>query len=232
MSFVNKIKGWGQKSDGDQDVLEHDGAFASAYAQGGGTAALMPPSELPAAEAEAAAAFDAPALQSDDPAQAASIISESTPSETADFTETRLQGGDTGAAPLVTLPLIGTRPAAEQQRILVGMLGLGLIGLVVLILMSFYAASRGASQVTAAGQALMQSQRLAKSVSQALTGAPLAFPEVKESADVLATNVRSLHDGSGAVAAAPAGPRRPSRRVPMVGRAEKSAVWCWRSRRR
>ena len=224
MSFVNKIKGWGQKSDGDQDVLEHDAAFASAYAQGGGTAALMP-SELPAADAEAAAAFDAPSLQSDDPAQRSSIISEATPSETADFTETRLQSGDTGAAPLVTLPLIGTRPAAEQQRILLGMLGLGLIGLVVLTLMSLYSASRGAAQVTAAGQALMQSQRLAKSVSQALTGAPLAFPEVKESADVLATNVRSLHDGSGTVAAAPAAAQEAlETAVPMVGRAEKSAA--------
>ena len=32
----------------------------------------------------------------------------------------------------------------------------------------------------------MQSQRLAKSVSQALIGSPTAFPEVKDSAEVLA----------------------------------------------
>ena len=41
----------------------------------------------------------------------------------------------------------------------------------------------------------MQSQRLAKSVSQALIGSPQAFPEVRESADVLAKNVRGLKNG-------------------------------------
>ena len=67
-----------------------------------------------------------------------SIISEAVPSEIADFTETRLQGADTGAAPLgAGLPLIGDRPAAEQQRILLAMLGLGLVGLIVLTILSF-----------------------------------------------------------------------------------------------
>src|SRR5690606_9386749 len=51
-------------------------------------------------------------------------------------------------------------------------------------------------QVAATGEALMQSQRLAKSVSQALVGAPSAFPEVRESAQVLARNVRALSAGS------------------------------------
>ena len=67
-----------------------------------------------------------------------SIISEVVPSEIADFTETRLQDADTGAAPLgAALPLIGERPAAEQQRILLAMLGVGLVGLIVLTILSF-----------------------------------------------------------------------------------------------
>ncbi len=225
MSFVNKIKGWGQRSDAGHDVLEHDAAFANAYAQAGG-AATLPPPDLPLRDAEAAAAFDAPSLQSGAPAtQPPSIISEAVPSETADFTETRMQGSDTGAAPLgVALPLIGSRPAAEQQRILLGMLGIGLFGLVVLTVMSLVSAGRGSAQVTAAGQALMQSQRLAKSVSQALTGTPGAFPEVKESAEVLASNVRSLHTGGGTVAAAPAAVQESlEATLPLVDRAEKSA---------
>ncbi|HEX2541988.1 MAG TPA: methyl-accepting chemotaxis protein [Caldimonas sp.] len=224
MSFVNKIKGWGQKSEAEHDVLEHDAAFAHAYAQGGGTAALTP-TDLPLADVESASAFDAPSLQTGTPAQNSSIISEAVPSETADFTETRLQA-DTGAAPLgVALPMIGTRPAAEQQRILLSILGVGLLGLVILTVMSLVSAGRGAAQVTATGQALMQSQRLAKSVSQALTGAPSAFPEVKESAEVLASNVRGLHTGSGTIAAAPAAVQEAlEATLPMVDRAEKSAT--------
>jgi twitching motility protein PilJ len=224
MSFVNKIKGWGQRSnEGDQDVLEHDVAFTDAYAQGGGTAALRA-TDVPLADVEAAAAFDSQSLQPEAGTQASSIISEAVPSETADFTETRLQA-DTGAAPLGTpLPLIGGRPAGEQQRILVSMLALGLVGLAVMIIVSLVSAGRGAAQATAGGQALMQSQRLAKSVSQALTGSPTAFPEVKESAEVLASNVRSLRTGQGSVAAAPASVQDAlEATLPLVDRAEKSA---------
>ena len=69
---------------------------------------------------------------------------------------------------------------------------LGLLGLVLGTVLALSAANRGAAQVGAVGQALMQSQRLAKSVSQALSAAPQAFPEVRESAEVLARNVRGL----------------------------------------
>ena len=69
----------------------------------------------------------------------------------------------------------------------------------------------------ATGQALMQSQRLAKSVSQALIGSPQAFPEVAESTDVLARTVRDLKTGEGSLAAAPAG-------VQMLARTEMAAA--------
>ena len=157
---------------------------------------------------------------------AGSIISEAVPSEIADFTETRLQGADTAAAPLgsAALPLIGKRPAAEQQRILLFMLGLGLVGLVAMTIYAFVSASRGSADIAATGAALMQSQRLAKSVSQALVGSADAFPEVKESVEVLATNVRSLKTGQGPVPAVPSGAQDAIDAVmPLVDRAEKNA---------
>jgi twitching motility protein PilJ len=78
--------------------------------------------------------------------------------------------------------------------------------------------------VAATGQALMQSQRLAKSVSQAWWAAPQAFPEVKESADVLARTCAP----EGRRADVPGGARRPAGTVepllPLVDRAEKNAA--------
>jgi hypothetical protein len=53
------------------------------------------------------------------------------------------------------------------------------------------------------GQSLMQSQRLAKSVSQALVGSPQAFPDVRESSDVLAKTVRGLKSGDDSLRLAP-----------------------------
>jgi twitching motility protein PilJ len=50
----------------------------------------------------------------------------------------------------------------------------------------------------------MQSQRLAKSVTQALAGQPEAFAEVEDSAEVLAHNLRGLRGGGG-MTPAPAG---------------------------
>ncbi len=192
------------------------------------------PSNPPHVDADAAGAFDAMPQSGDGSAPTPSIISAETPSEIADFTETRLQDSDTGAAPLgAALPLIGNRPAAEQQRILLAVLGLGLLGLIVLTVSSFVSAGRGSAQVAASGQALMQSQRLAKSVSQALTGNPTAFPEVKESSEVLASNVRSLKNGEG-----PSPPRRRASRTRSMRRcrwsiAPRRAPPPWsRSRRR
>ena len=220
MSFVNKIKGWGQKgATPEVDALQHDAAFADPYVQGSGSAMAPPDLALPDVDIEAAAAFDAEPRAAGELASNPSIISEAVPSEIADFSETRLQGADTGAAPLAaSLPVIGKRPVAEQQRILLALLGLGLIGLIALAVYAFVAASRGSSQVGTAGQALMQSQRLAKSVSQAIVGSTASFPEVKESSEVLAGNVRNLKG------AAPSGAQDSiDAVVPLVERAEKNA---------
>lgn len=160
-----------------------------------------------------------------------SIISEAAPSElttdlTTDFTDTRVQAGDAAAAAGggTGLPLIGKMALGEQQRLLGGALFIGLLGLVVVTVASLNAANRAAGQVAASGQALMQSQRLAKSVSQALIGSAGAFPEVKESADVLAKSVRGLVGGNEMVDIAPAAVQ-PSLEplMPLIDRAEKNA---------
>ena len=228
MSFVNRIKGWGQKGAApEHDVLEHDAAFADAYAQAGGTgsaenasgsAAVM---DLPLGDI--AEVGPTPAAQD---SLHGSIISEAMPSETADFLETRVQEGEfQNVQRRTTLPLIGQRAVAEQQRILLAVLGIGLLGLIVLTVLSSILASRGSSQISASGQALMQSQRLAKAVSQALSGSPSAFFEVKESSEVLAGNVRNLKNGTGGLAAAPAGVQDSlDAALPLVDRAEKNSA--------
>ena len=58
----------------------------------------------------------------------------------------------------------------------------------------------------------MQSQRLAKSVSQAMIGNPAAFPEVKESGSVLANTVPACTPATTSSARCPAACRTPSTR--------------------
>ncbi len=216
MSFLNKFKGLGRKdSAGDIDTLEQDryddapgrhDANDMALPGSGGTVAL-----------------DVGAMQQTAQMDS-SIITEAAPSEMAEFTEVRRAGDADAAAAGSGLPVIGDRPLGEQQRILGGLVLLGFIGVVAVTITSLNAASRGSAQVGATGQALMQSQRLAKSVSQALIGSPAAFPEVRESTDVLAKTVRDLKSGEGSLAAAPASVQDSlDPLMPLVDRAEKNA---------
>jgi twitching motility protein PilJ len=155
-----------------------------------------------------------------------SIITEAAPSEIAEFSETRIVGadGDLSALGGTGLPIIGTRSVAEQQRVLIVLLLLGFLTILFVTLASLNAGNKGSAQVAATGQALMQSQRLAKSVSQALVGSPGAFPEVRESFEVLAKNVRELKTGEGVLAAAPSAVQPLiDPLLPLVERAEKNA---------
>ena len=94
---------------------------------------------------------------------------------------------------LISLPLLGEATAATHQRRLLILLALGVAVLALIATWVLQQADRSAQQLTATGQSLMQSQRLAKSVSQALVGSPQAFPDVVESSGVLARNVRALN---------------------------------------
>jgi twitching motility protein PilJ len=153
-----------------------------------------------------------------------SILSEVLPSEAGgDYTETRLPG-DAEVPGGSGLPLIGHLPLAQQQRALFGVVAVGVVALMAGAWFAITGANRGAAQVGATGQALMQSQRLAKSVSQALLGSASAFGEVRESSEVLARNVRALKDGGENIQAAPfaaQGAIEPL--MPLIDRAEKNA---------
>ncbi len=212
MSFLDRFKGRGpRKSSAD---AADDMAFDDAY----------PGADELAMAGGATATLNLATLQQPMGGADSSIISEAAPSELqGDFGESRTPGSD-GAAPVAGLPLIGQWPAAEQQRVLGGVLFLGLVGLVAVTVASLNAANQGASQVAATGEALMQSQRLAKSVSLALVGNTAAFAEVKESASVLADTTRGLQTGNDTISAAPGAVQEALEpMMPLVDKAEKNA---------
>jgi len=115
---------------------------------------------------------------------------------------------------------------ARQQRIL----ALALAGVVLLLLLvagsAILRAERLAQQVAATGQSLMQSQRLAKSVSQALVGNVGAFTEVRDSAEDLTRRVQGLTNGDDSLKLERVGSQYDSelgKINPLVERADKSA---------
>jgi len=126
----------------------------------------------------------------------------------------------------IRVPGLGVRSVAQHQRILFILLGLSLL---LLALGTFYALGQSdkvAQQLGATGQSLMQSQRLAKSVSQALVGSVQAFPDVAESADTLAKTTRGLMTGDDALritALDDSFKGELDKVMPLVDRAEKSA---------
>ncbi len=109
--------------------------------------------------------------------------------------EESLDHGLPGRAEMVNVPLLGRRTAGAHQRMLLTLLGFALVVLGSVAVFAVNQADRAAQQVAGTGQSLMESQRLAKSVSQALVGSAQAFPDVKESATVLARTVRGLKGG-------------------------------------
>ena len=88
-----------------------------------------------------------------------------------------------GEEDLIALPVLGRSTAAAHQRRLLGLLAVGVIVLALIAAWVLRQADRSAQQLAATGQALMQSQRLAKSVSQALVGSPQAFPDGERAHD-------------------------------------------------
>ena len=106
--------------------------------------------------------------------------------------ETSGEEAPVGNSDLLILPLLGKRTIAQHQRILLSLLGLSVLVLGAVVYRALNQAETVSQQVAATGQSLMQSQRLAKSVSQALVGSAQAFPDVRESSDVLAKAVRGL----------------------------------------
>ena len=130
-------------------------------------------------------------------------------------------------ADLIDLPVLGKKTVGQHQRTLLIMLGAALVGLAALGYFALSRADRVAQQLGATGQALMQSQRLAKSVSQELVGGAQAFPDVKESSDVLAKTVRGLKSGDNQLnidALDDSFQAELSKVTPLMERAEKNAA--------
>lgn len=115
---------------------------------------------------------------------------------------------------------------ARQQRVLAMVLAAVVLLLLLVAGSAILRAERLAQQVAATGQSLMQSQRLAKSVSQALVGNVPAFTEVKESADDLTRRVQGLANGDDALKLERVGSQYDAelaKITPLVERADKSA---------
>ena len=128
---------------------------------------------------------------------------------------------------LIKLPILGSRTIAQHQRILFILLGFALLVLALVAYRALSQAETLARQATATGDSLMQSQRLAKSVSQALVGSAQAFPDVKESAGVMAKSVRGLKSGEDSMRLNAVGDALQSdidKVLPLVERAEKNAA--------
>ncbi|MGI9134659.1 MAG: type IV pili methyl-accepting chemotaxis transducer N-terminal domain-containing protein, partial [Rhodoferax sp.] len=118
-----------------------------------------------------------------------------------------------GNADQIALAVLGSRSVAQHQRTLAFLFFVALLILAGLAVFSVARADRAAKQLGATGQALMQSQRLAKSVSLALQGNAAAFGDVAQSAEVLVKAVSGLQGGSAELEKA----------LPLVARAEQNA---------
>ncbi|TAK87833.1 MAG: methyl-accepting chemotaxis protein [Aquabacterium sp.] len=217
MSFLSRIKDLGKTQDDEEvqsEALSTEGMVTSSGAQSVDTQAA--PSTLQPGST----------ITSD------SIISEAAPSEfPPDYHDNRLKNEavDTPNAllePQTGLPVIGQWRLDKQQRFIGGALGVGMVGLLLSAFLSVTSADRRAAQTGATGQALMQSQRLAKSVSQALIGRAQAFGEVADSSKVLASNVRGLDKGDAKLGLSEvhgAAKEELTKLLPLVDRAEKNA---------
>jgi len=217
MSFLSRIKDLGKTQDDDEvqsEALSTEGMVTSSGAQSVDTQAA--PSTIQPGGST---------ITSD------SIISEAAPSEfPPDYHDNRLKNevpdGPLMAEPQTGLPVIGKWRLDRQQRFIGGALGVGMLGLLLSAFLSVTSADRRAAQTGATGQALMQSQRLAKSVSQALIGRAQAFGEVADSSKVLASNVRGLDKGDSALGLSEvhgAAKEELTKLLPLVDRAEKNA---------
>ncbi len=134
--------------------------------------------------------------------------------------------GSVQSADQVSVPLLGTRTIAQHQRILSFILIAALILLALITFIALNQASKVARDVAATGDSATQSQRLAKSVSQALVGSAQAFPDVRESSDVLAKNLRALKSGDDTLRLTAVSANLQvdvDKLLPLVDRAEKNA---------
>lgn len=96
---------------------------------------------------------------------------------------------------LVAVPGLGRRTVRAQRRLLSALLVVSLAAVLPAAAYKLELLDMLSQQIAVTGQSQMQSQRLAKSVTQALVGNPQAFVDLASSADVLSRSVAGLARG-------------------------------------
>jgi len=136
-------------------------------------------------------------------------------------------GKKPAAGDTINMPILGRGTVVQHQRSLSILLGGSLLLLAGVTFFALNQSEKVAQQLGATGQALMQSQRLAKSVSQAMVGSAQAFSDVSESAGVLAKTTRGLKAGDEDLRLSALDTERYAHEMekvlPLVDRAEKNA---------
>ena len=183
------------------------------------------------------AGFEIPRTEAFVRAESASIISPAVPTEPGPNSEFPASTMNFAPTTQAADPTMLSAPPAEpngaeklsqlfgrhRQRVLTALVVLGLVGTAVSVSLVLVSSNRSAAQVRATGQALMHSQRMAKSVSAALVGNPAAFAELRESVATLGGVVTNLRTGEGELAIAPAAVQPTLEALmPLVERAEKN----------
>ena len=134
---------------------------------------------------------------------------------------------DTDATELIELPFLGKKSVHQHQRLLLILMGAALVLLALVAILTRNQANTVAQQLAVTGHSLMQSQRLAKSVPQALQGQVQAFADVAESANVMAQAARGLSAGdeqSGLKALSADYQPEFEKIMPLLERTEKNAA--------
>jgi len=103
----------------------------------------------------------------------------------------------------ISVPGLGRRSVRVQRRLLGTLLAVSFTLLVPAAIYKLTVLDTLSRQIKATGQVMLQSQRLAKSVSQALVGNPAAFSDLAESADILSRSFDVLENGDSAAGLQP-----------------------------
>ncbi len=143
------------------------------------------------------------------------------------FGQTTTFGNTQAADPAAALTAVAAAAAADRvrrQRTLTALVAVGLVGTAATVGLNIWNSSRTAAQVRASGQAMMQSQRLAKAVSTATMGNTQAFAELRESSSVLSGIANNLRTGEGELAKASGDALQTLENLaPKIAAAEKNA---------
>jgi twitching motility protein PilJ len=162
-----------------------------------------------------------------DPASAETVQdSQNVPLQAAASTAKLAAEGGADEGDLILVPMLGRRTVVQHQRLLSLLLAGALVVLAGVTFVALNQSDKVAQQLGATGQSLMQSQRLAKSVSQAVVGSAEAFPDVAASAGVLAKSARGLQAGDEAMRISALDETYApelGKVLPLVERAEKNA---------